>query len=160
MTDYLSIAEIVDMSVSIRTASLKYQSVHFYTILILTSATAHKITQFSCIVSTRQSELLPFRASHDSPTYLQDCTIFLTQLNYVYNETKFKNKIRCYHFKLNYLTTLWPNMGNSTSSELTLHSNFSKFLVLMLHRQVGSHFLGTRDSYGPTAQHIQKTIYM
>ena len=40
-----------------------------------------------------------------------------------------------------------------------LKSNSSNSLVLMLHRQMGNYFLGTRESYGLTVQHFGKTLY-
>ena len=52
-------------------------------------------TSCLCSISTRQLELLLQRAQPDSQTYLEDCTIFFIQLNYI-NELQ----LRCCHLML------------------------------------------------------------
>ena len=125
-----------------------------------------KLPNCLCGISTRQLELLLWRARSDSPTYSQVCTIFFIQLN---NVNKFKNNVLppC----VNYFVTVWHNTGNPTTSHsgkpfeaniernmsgLPVQSSSSNCVVLISHRQLGNDLFGTGRT---TAQHVHKTLY-
>ena len=109
----------------------------------------HKYPNCLCGLNTRLFELLLWRIRPNILTYLQDCTIFFIQLN---NVKKLKNKVLPSY--INSPVTRWHITGKRgywavapCCPELYFKLSLENCLI------------GTRESYGPTAQHVCKTLY-
>ena len=88
-------------------------------------------------------ELLP-----NSPTYLQDCTIFSTQLNNVQNEIK----LGCWHHKLNSAATRWHNTGPLPPFQ------FQPYCVCMLVSICLHSLIGNQKSHSQAAHYMSTRL--
>ena len=117
-----------------------------------TKAKHNIIPNFLCSISSRKLQLLFWTARLHTPTYLQDCTSFVTQLGNLYNESEMKNKVLPLYVKFpchkvahgRSLSLLFQKShlrllrGRYWLSSLSFQSNSSNCLVLIPHRQWGT----------------------
>ena len=107
-----------------------------------------------CSINTRQLELLLWRARPNSPTYLQDSTIFFIQLNNMNNEIKSKVLLCYVYYPCHKVAHFLYWVLRPCSPEYYFHMSSAK-----TSQQLGNYLLSTGEIYGQTTPHICKTLY-